>query len=186
MDSSSWHRAYCALNAILNDQYDYLLGQDLREYTRDILIRDKNERYCSWMVAALTPWTAVAHIPPAKSTTKRPLPRPAMVARDALRCDNKIMDILAAAANHHQTVSDLKSSFVKGELCGSLADTRWRIAGQIRKMGSNWRICVIQAILLEIMSGANVEHGKYLRAPSLGILVSLVSYQKLTRFTMQF
>ncbi|KMU78011.1 tRNA nucleotidyltransferase [Coccidioides immitis RMSCC 3703] len=158
VDVSSWSRAYESLMAILDDSYNEVtISQESRATLRSILIRHEEDTYHSWMLAALSPWAVVPQKEPPPNKKELP-PRPSMVARDSLRADNKTVDILKSGAKHYGMVSDLKSAFLNRELGKTLPDIRWRIGRSIRIMGADWRLCFIQAVLLEIMQGE--EAGK--------------------------
>jgi hypothetical protein len=160
VDATDWKRAYTAVKAILNDEYkDIDIPSAQRDTVRRILVLGQDDGgYYSWMVAALTPWSALPHDAALKKTS-----RPAVVARDSLRCDNKLVRILTAAGQHHEEAANLKASFLRNELGSERPDIRWNIAKSLRKMGRDWRLCVLQALLLEIMSGADATEGKALR-----------------------
>jgi hypothetical protein len=163
VDATNWKRVYTAVNAILNDQYkDVDIPSALRGTVRRILVLGQDDgSYYSWMVAALTPWTAVSPDAALKKT-----PRPAVVARDSLRCDNKLVRILTAAGQHHEEAANLKSSFLRNELGSEAPDIRWNVAKPLRKMGRDWRLCVLQALLLEIMTGVDAAQGRLYTSPA--------------------
>ncbi|WEW61206.1 CCA tRNA nucleotidyltransferase, mitochondrial [Emydomyces testavorans] len=167
VDVSSWSRGYRALMAILDDSYNELntLQQD-QALLRDILVRDEDDVFHSWMLAALSPWTTVPQKETAPNKKELP-PRAAMVARDSLRTDNKMISILKSTTKYHGLVSELKSAFLKQALGETLPDIRWRLGKGIRIMSTYWRLCVVQAILLEVMQGEEPrkvfqEYGEFL------------------------
>ncbi|KAK2877213.1 hypothetical protein FQN49_001337 [Arthroderma sp. PD_2] len=152
VDTSSWPIAYTSLNTILNDE------DAVCKSVRSFLIRDKDEEYRSWMIAALSPWSMVdVKNPLTEDEIRKISPRPTRIARDSLRCDKKLTAMLSAASARYQRISDTKVAFVNGELNSSLSDTRWKIANLIRTVGADWRLCFIQAILLEIMQGKEAD-----------------------------
>ena len=149
-----------SLNAIIHDEYNEVhIPPQQKNTIRRILIRNDEERYYSWMVATLCPWAA---IPPGPTMKKagRTVPHPAAVARDSLRVDNKLVKILSAAGQHYQMVDDLKTAFLDGKLGNTTPDIRWKIAECLRTLGREWRFCVLQAMLLQIMSGAEAADGE--------------------------
>lgn len=167
VDTSRWPRAYTILNALLNERYDdHTIPQPLLGSIRSILIHNVNERFYSWMIAALLPWSATVNNQIVKASSKKHPPRPTTVVRDSLRCDNKVMNALTTAAIYHRQISDAKTAFLKEE-CGSLSDTRWKLGELIRNMGAGWRLCVVQSILMEIMGGESPETGKQRSLPLL-------------------
>ncbi|EEP80011.1 predicted protein [Uncinocarpus reesii 1704] len=160
VDVSCWSRAYQPLMAILDDNYDqeFATQQD-RAFLRNVLLRDKDDVYHSWMLAALSPWAVVPQVAALPNRKELP-PRAATVARDSLRADNKTFNILKSTVKYYRDVSDLKSAFLKRELGQTLPDIRWRLGHSIRLMGADWRLCVVQAIILETMHGEEPRTGK--------------------------
>lgn len=126
-----------------------------------ILLRNDEERYYSWMVATLCPWAALPPDPSSVKKAGRPISRAAAVARDSLRVDNKLVKILNTSGQYHQMMADLKTSFLSGELGSTTSDIRWKISECLRTLGGDWRFCVLQAMLLQIMHGADATDGGY-------------------------
>ncbi|KAK2745402.1 CCA tRNA nucleotidyltransferase, mitochondrial [Myotisia sp. PD_48] len=154
VDASSWPLAYNSVYALLNDAD--------QKYTRDILARDSEEEFYAWIVTALSPWSRVT-AKLADPMPKKPLPRSALVARDSIKCPNRIIAILATASTHQQLIADIIGKFADGMLGSSLADTRWEFASLLRKLGSDWRPCFIQSMLIQIMEGKERDSGKLYR-----------------------
>lgn len=119
-------------------------------------MHDDDLRYHAWIIASLTPWTAE---PPA--TNLKRISRPAAVARDSLRCDNKTIKILTSTAHYHEAISELKTKFINNKLGEALPDIRWNVSKCIRAASkdSDWRYSVLQSILMEIMKGAKAADG---------------------------
>ncbi|KAL1961126.1 hypothetical protein VTO42DRAFT_3071 [Malbranchea cinnamomea] len=156
VNTSDWQRVYTSLNAILDDGYSVVnIPLPLRSNLRRILIRDDNGRYYAWMIAALTPWADVSPQLPLKK-----LSLSAAVARDSLRCDKKLMQILTSTAQYYQTVSDVKTAFLNSQLGDSVPDIRWKISQYLRTVGKDcdWRYCILQAILMQIMKGGDATN----------------------------
>lgn len=162
MDTSSWNRAYNSLQALLNDNYD---GVDIpasqRVSMRNILMRDDDEKYYSWMLAAMAPWAVVPVGHPPQPGSKEPPPRAAMVARESLRSDNKTITLITVAVRHQTMVSDITSAFAQHKLGGSLPDIRWELGRFVRSLGRDWRLCVVHAMLLDIMRGRDAGNGEH-------------------------
>lgn len=125
-----------------------------------MLIRNENEQYFAWFLAALAPWTTVADPTPPKPT-KPIVPRATTVARDSLRADNKAANIISAASKHHQMIWDIKSSFLKNEIADTPSETRVKMGQFIRTLGQDWRLCFVLAMLLEVMQGQEADQGKF-------------------------
>ncbi|KAL2011289.1 hypothetical protein VTN00DRAFT_4007 [Thermoascus crustaceus] len=154
VDTSSWSLAYNALERIMNppasDADD--LGAAINR-VHSILIRDKSEAYYAWVIAAFSPWATVPARKPAKANARPNPPRVGQVARDSLRADNKTVTILSDAVTHSGTITDVKGSFLVGNLPGTDREIRRQIGLHIRSWKKDWRLCILLSILLEIMKG---------------------------------
>lgn len=134
---------------------------------RSILIRDKSEAYYAWVIAAFSPWATVPARKPAKANAKPNPPRVAEVARDSLRADNKTVTILSDAVTHSGTITDVKGSFLAGNLPGTDREIRQQIGLHIRSWKKDWRLCILLSILLEIMKGGEFSTGKRVAFPEV-------------------
>ncbi|EZF23281.1 hypothetical protein H112_03996 [Trichophyton rubrum D6] len=155
VDTSPWPIAYTLLNSIL-DETDYPdVSLELRKSVKSFLIRDKDEKYRSWMIAALSPWAMVdVKHPLTEEEARKMAPRPTRVARDGLRCEKKLTTLLSVAVTRYGLISDVKTAYVNGMSdTTSLSDDRWKLAKLLRTLGTDWRLCFIQAILLDVMQG---------------------------------
>ncbi|EGE81284.1 Poly(A) polymerase [Blastomyces dermatitidis ATCC 18188] len=158
VDTSSWERGYNALTLLLSESTGNIdESQKTREYVRDTLIRDENERYFAWFLTALAPWVTIADPVPPKPS-KPTVPRATTVARDSLRADNKAASIISAASKNYQTIWDIKSSFLKNEIADTPSETRVKIGLFIRTLSHDWRLCFVLAMLLEVMRGQEADH----------------------------
>jgi hypothetical protein len=91
----------------------------------------------------------------------KPLPtRPVEVARDGLRCDNKTLYILRDATLNFAAIIKWKNSLLAHEISGTPAEIRQQTGLRIRGWGENWRLCVVLAILQEVMQGVDLSQGK--------------------------
>lgn len=163
VDTSSWPTAYTLLNSIL-DETDYPnVSLELRKSVKNFLIRDKDEKYRSWMIAALSPWAMVDFKHPLTEEEARKMaPRPTRVARDGLRCEKKLTTLLSVAVTRYGLISDVKTAYVNGRSdTTSLSDDRWKLAKLLRTLGADWRLCFIQAILLDVMQGKAAQTGEF-------------------------
>ncbi|KGY15579.1 hypothetical protein PABG_11572 [Paracoccidioides brasiliensis Pb03] len=152
VDTSSWERGYDLLSLLLSNSAENGTGfEKSRQYVRDILIRNENERYFSWLLAALAPWTTVPDPIPSKPT--EPMPRATTVAKDSLRADNKAANIITAASKYHKMISHMKSSFLKDEIADTPPEVRAKVGQFIRTIGRDWRLCFVLAIVREAMQG---------------------------------
>ncbi|RLM00555.1 hypothetical protein CFD26_107611 [Aspergillus turcosus] len=152
-DTSSWSLAYNALESLLHPDGT---SKATLEKVRDFLMRNSLEAYYAWMIAALAPWSSV---PPriAKGPKAKPFPpRAAEVARDSLRSDNKMISVLGDAAASWRSIIDVKSSLLEGRMNGTAAEVRQQIGLHIKSWKKDWRLCILLAILQEIMRGGEL------------------------------
>jgi hypothetical protein len=112
------------------------------------------------MIAALAPWSSV---PPrvAKGPKAKPFPpRAAEVARDSLRSDNKMTSVLSDAAASWRSIIDVKSSLLEGRMNGTAPEVRQQIGLYIKSWKKDWRLCILLAILQEVMRGREFLPGE--------------------------
>ncbi|CEJ58203.1 hypothetical protein PMG11_06869 [Penicillium brasilianum] len=150
-DTSTWPLAYNALAQLLQPGST----ENVLERIREILLRDQSSHYYAWMIAAFAPWTSV----PARASgnEKRPPPtRPVEVGRDSLKADNKLLYILRDATLHFQNIIDNKNSLLGNTIQATPAEIRQHIGLRIRSWGKEWRLCVVLAILQEVMRGRDL------------------------------
>ncbi|EED12842.1 tRNA nucleotidyltransferase [Talaromyces stipitatus ATCC 10500] len=150
---ASWSLAYDALDHILSR---VLKTDELRHIKRikNILIRNEDETFYAWVMAAFTPWVTVPERVPTSRKQKPPIiARAAEVARDNLRMENKIVNALKDATALFKEVSSLKSSVISKDIPGTAAEVRQHVGLQIRSWKKDWRLIVLMAMLQEISAG---------------------------------
>ncbi|KAJ5102156.1 Protein of unknown function DUF2454 [Penicillium alfredii] len=153
-DTSTWSLAYNALAKLLRP---YAAGspeiQGAVECICQNLVLDESSTYSAWVVATFAPWLSVSARTP-KGPKAKPLPQRAVeVARDSLRSDNKTLSILRDAASNYQDIIEVKTSLVNNTMQGTSAENRQHIGLHMRTWNKDWRICVLLAMLQEIMKG---------------------------------
>ncbi|KAJ5690626.1 hypothetical protein N7462_005018 [Penicillium macrosclerotiorum] len=156
-DTSTWPLAYNALARLLHpdadDDEDVLA---ILERIRRILLQDDLAAYYGWMIAAFAPWTSVP-TRTSKGPKGKPAPtRPVEIGRDSLRADNKTLNILRDTTLSFADIIECLSQTFQG----TAAEIRQQIGLRIRAWGKDWRLCVLLAILQEIMKGRNFVDGK--------------------------
>ncbi|KAJ5737013.1 uncharacterized protein N7483_002138 [Penicillium malachiteum] len=149
---STWPLAYDALANLLHSDVDTV------QRVRALLLPGEHCAYYAWMVVAFAPWTSI----PARGSSDPPRPRPppvraVEVGRDSLRTDNKTLTILRDASYNYRDIISRKSSLLSGTINGSPAEIRQTIGLRIRSWGKDWKLCVILAILQEIMQGRDFD-----------------------------
>ena len=160
-DTSTWRLAYNTLARLLrSESSDSQEFQATTKRIRDILFRDDSTLYYAWMVATFAPWTSIPSRT-VKGPKGKPLPpRAVEVARDSLRTDNKTLNVLRAAAQHYEEIIKTKTALLTKELSGTPAEIRQRIGLQIRMWNKDWKLCILLAILQEVMGLRDFSEGK--------------------------
>ncbi|KAL5336408.1 hypothetical protein BJX70DRAFT_390026 [Aspergillus crustosus] len=147
-DTSTWSPAYNGLHRLLYSEDE----PEVISQVRTLLIRDQLQEYYSWMIATFAPWSAVASRVQEKKAKPLP-PRAAEVARDSLRADNKTVDVVGQAARNWRSIIDVKSALIEDRMQGTAAELRQQVGLHIRSWSKDYRLCVLLALLQEIMQG---------------------------------
>lgn len=116
-------------------------------------MRDETTVYYAWVVAAFAPWMSIPERQVKGAKAKHVAPRAVEVARESLRIDNKTLTILRDASRNYEEIIETKSSLLDDSVNGSPAEIRQQIGLLIRSWGKDWRICMLLALLQEIMAG---------------------------------
>lgn len=159
-DTTAWSLAYNNLEGLLHPAVDS--SEELKATTnrvRGILIRDESEAYYAWLIAALTPWIDVPDRVSQGPRAKPNPPRSAEVARDSLRSDNKTISLLRGASMNWRNIISFKSSHINGDLNGTPAEIRQQTGLHLRSWNKDWRLCLVAAILQEVMQGRDFSTG---------------------------
>ncbi|KAK4975633.1 hypothetical protein LTR28_009066 [Elasticomyces elasticus] len=131
--------------------------------TQQIFIRDAEDRYLAWQVAALVPWVDAPQQPPSRPGGKLPLPIAADVAMEGIKSTHKICTIVTAAVRLREEISGLVHELaeqnrrpnkpVEGE------DVRARdvLGMAVRRWGSSWRTLVVFAICTEVADESDAK-----------------------------
>ncbi|EPS32837.1 hypothetical protein PDE_07798 [Penicillium oxalicum 114-2] len=152
VDTSTWPLAYNTLARIFNPSDT----EESLKRIRRIILEDPSTHSSAWMIAAFAPWTSVPSRSQGKE--KRPPPlRPVEVGRDSLKADNKTLFILRDATAHFEDIIACKNSLLQGTIQASAAEIRQQIGLRIRSWGKEWRLCVLLAILQEVMRGRDLS-----------------------------
>ncbi|RAH49908.1 tRNA adenylyltransferase [Aspergillus brunneoviolaceus CBS 621.78] len=154
VETSSWHFAYNTVERLIRPT-DVDPRQTV-EQVRNFLIRDKQEEFYAWMLSAMAPWSKVPGRPP-KGKGRPPPPRAAGVAKESLRADNKVISVVGDAAASWQSIIEVKNSILEGTVSGTAMEVRRHVGLHIRSWKKDWRLCIVQAILQEVVSGRQYD-----------------------------
>ncbi|RAH67713.1 tRNA adenylyltransferase [Aspergillus aculeatinus CBS 121060] len=154
VETSSWPFAYNTVERLIRPT-DVDPRQTV-EQVRNFLIRDKQEEFYAWMLSAMAPWSKVPGRPP-KGKGRPPPPRAAEVAKESLRADNKVISVVGDAAASWQSIIEVKNSILEGAVSGTAMEVRRHVGLHIRSWKKDWRLCIVQAILQEVVSGRQYD-----------------------------
>lgn len=161
-DISTWSLAYNALARLLDSQTEGPEKDQVARRVRQILVGDDGSiQYYAWVIAAFAPWTSIPPRTEPGNKSKPPPQRPVEVARDSLRSDNKTLNILRDGALYYEEIIQWKSSFLSNSINGTPAEVRQQIGLRIRAWGKDWKLCVVLAILQDIMKGRDFSEGEH-------------------------
>ena len=159
VDTDQWSRSYEVLLRITKAIVPGYEGPWEYQLIRQVLIRDNEELYLSWLLGALVPWAAVE--PPVaenRSTKSRP-PLASTVAREGLKCKNKIVSVVRDAVLHMGEISMFKDAVIIDPQSSGpslkrkpgRAD-RGVLGMAIRRWGPHWRSSVMFGLLRQVMN----------------------------------
>ena len=142
---------------------------------KKLLIRNPDEEYVAWLLAAMSPWFQ-AEKPVADRPGGKAPPHPMMgVAREGLKVTNKTLTALEAAFRHAEEVADwerrvnhaINTRELEGLPPSKEAVPREVLGMNIRRWGTNWRCAVILGMLLKVLKKQDDDH-----TPSMSLSVS--------------
>lgn len=156
-DTSTWAQAYNGLARFLHPESQENKDiQDRVARLSQLLVSDDSVPY-AWMIATFSPWAPI----PARAAKgkKGPPQRSVEIARDGLRCDNKNIIVLRDASLHHEDIIAYKAALLGKKVDGTPAEVRQKTGLNIRQWGKDWKLCILSAILQEIMRGRDFAEG---------------------------
>jgi tRNA nucleotidyltransferase (CCA-adding enzyme) len=165
-DLNCWQQTYRFLCSALclTDQDTSSLTVS-RSMIQSILIRDAEEAYLGWLLASLTPWAIHQAPPTGKPGRKKIQPMAAVVAREGLKVNNKILEVITGACTNWEEISKLvinwKYSPKEEDTRSGIIDRTDRsvLGMSIRRWGFNWRYHVLFALLLDLKRVGNNTQG---------------------------
>ena len=141
----NWHGAYDALDALIHAQ------EGISHYIASNLIRSDEDKFASWAIAMLLPWSDAPE-PQALKNNKRALPVAAKTARDGIKAPNKVTELLTACVWHRSQIADLVGKSSQRDVLGM----------KIREWGPSWRLQVLHALLFDVLQNTGQQDGMYL------------------------
>jgi tRNA nucleotidyltransferase (CCA-adding enzyme) len=114
------------------------------------LVRSDDAKYLGWILAAVSPWTSVPEPVPIKKG-KLPLPLGAMVAREGIKADNKVCNVVTGAFRYYEEIIKLKDDIANDESYVKERDTVGMTIRRWDVQGGHWRLQALFAILVEAL-----------------------------------
>jgi tRNA nucleotidyltransferase (CCA-adding enzyme) len=156
-DQSLWRPSYVFVSDLLAGKYPSNL--------EGTLIIDGTHKYIAWVLSNFTPWIDAPIPQPLKSGGKTPLHMAVNAAREGIKADNKVSDILSASLQHVDEITNLKNGFIAGRdqqqkqyAAGQDPSARDTLGMAIRKWGSTWRSQATFALILEVARSPAENH----------------------------
>lgn len=159
-DTSTWSIGYNALARFLHPTTEDGGVQVVVDRLRQILVRDATSTYYAWIIAAFAPWCSVPRRKGVDRKNKSFPQRAVEVARESLRSDNKTLNLLRDGAAHYKDIIKWKFDLLTHKIEGTPAEIRKKLGLQIRTWSKDWKLCVVLAMLQEVMQGRDFAEGK--------------------------
>ena len=122
----------------------------------NILIKDDEDRFLAWQLAALIPYRDAPQPEPSEPGKKPPPPIAAQVAREGIKATNKVCEVVSLAVRNQSEISGLVDMLnvqkrrPDNKVEGEDATARDVLGMAIRRWGASWRSQVVYSILVEL------------------------------------
>jgi hypothetical protein len=157
IETRRWQRAYNQFSEVTKSNPT---GSEITSPVQTIatiLLRNSDDVFQAWMLAAFVPWARETPKPPDKSSTKRPPSPASLAAREGIKADNKITKLVDDAVYHLQDIITIKDatnnddSQTTSPLKRKQGAASRESQGQaIRTWGSHWRSSVVYTFLTQV------------------------------------
>lgn len=143
VDTTNWKNAYNCLVEILENESPASINK--------LLIRAPDATELSWNLAALAPWATYGAPPPMKSGKRSP-PFGALAAKEGIKANNRIFELVQGAMRHYEDITQMKN-----DVLAKKPETAQRdyIGMAIRRWdahGGPWKLHVMLSILVEALT----------------------------------
>ncbi|KAI9836640.1 MAG: hypothetical protein M1819_001274 [Sarea resinae] len=155
--TQAWAIAYdCAQDLLGAGAEDSTPSGTFETNISSTLIRNKEDDYLAWILTALTPWIDTPD--PPRSGSKIPPPVAASVAKEGIKANNKVFDVVVGAFRNAEEIKNLKDGVVEAKAKApsrrgkdDSATARDTLGMAIRRWGPNWRSHALLALLRELI-----------------------------------
>lgn len=152
-DTANWQTMLlCVEDTISND-----------DPIASLLMRDEEERFMAWQLAALVPYRDAPQPPPSAPGRKPPPPIAASVAREGIKSTNKVCDIVVASLRNQHEISGLVDKLYEQKrrpdkpIEGEDPSARDVLGMSIRRWGASWRSQVVYSFLVDVVDGISTN-----------------------------
>ncbi len=131
----------------------------------DLLVRDDEERFMSWQLAALIPYRDAPQPEAPAPGRKAPPPIAAQVAKEGIKATNKVTDVVIAAVRNQQEISSMVDALRDRQrrpdkpVVGDDASARDVLGMAVRRWGPSWRSQAMYAFLVEVVENQGSVEG---------------------------
>lgn len=157
VETRRWQRANDQLSEVTKFKLTGSKTTSSVQTIATILLRNSDDVFQAWMLAAFVPWARETPKPPDKPSTKRPPSPASLAAREGIKADNKISRLVDDAVYHLQDIITIKDAVNNDDSQTTSplkrkqgAASRESQGQAIRTWGSHWRSSVVYAFLTQV------------------------------------
>lgn len=143
-DTTTWAVAYNCL--------EELRTNDTPGSIYKSLVRSDDAKYSAWILAALTPWSTIPQTMSIKSKGKPSILIGAAVAREGIKAETKMCNIIGGAFKNYEAITTLKDAINRSDPFTKERDTVGMSIRGWDAQGGHWRLQALFALLVEAMS----------------------------------
>ncbi len=141
--TDEWHSAY--------DCFEVMRATKSPGSIYDTLVPSDESVEIAWTLVALTPWATIPTPSPRTPGGKPILPFATLVARQGLKANNHVCDVITGAFRHLDEVMKLKEAVVSDEPWVKQRDVLGMTIRRWDAQGGHWKLHVLLAIFVEAM-----------------------------------
>ncbi len=142
-DTTTWPIAYKCLDQLRSNETPGSIYLSL--------VRSDDAKYLGWVLVALTPWSQIPLPQPAITGGKLPLPLGTKVAREGIKSENKICNVVTGSFRHYEQITELKEAIRRKYAYTNKRDTVGMMIRRWDAQGGHWRLQALFAILVEAL-----------------------------------
>lgn len=120
----------------------------------ELMIRDADEKYLAWMLAAVVPYRD-APCPPRIEGKKAPPPVATTVTREGIKATNHVCQVITSSVTYQSEISMMAS-----DCAGRNPPSREVVGMAIRQWGPIWRSLAVYSLLVNVVEEPSVAKCK--------------------------